>query len=141
MKKELKSIMLIDDNPDDNFIHERAIKKINSESIITTKNSGVEALAYLKSMKSPHADLIFLDINMPEMNGWEFLAQYSKLDKELQCKAIIIMLTTSDNADDITRAKMQSLVTDFITKPLTKEKMSSICERYFISPCPHPPDQ
>jgi len=134
MKKELKSIMLIDDNPDDNFIHERAIRKVSSKSTITTRNSGAEALAYLKSMKSPHADLILLDINMPEMNGWEFLTQYNKLDKELQCEAIIIMLTTSDNADDITKASMVGSITDYITKPLTKEKMSAISEKYFISP-------
>jgi len=138
MKKELKSIMLIDDNPDDNFIHERAIRKVSSKSTITTKNSGTEALAYLKSMKSPHADLILLDINMPEMNGWEFLAQYSKLDKELQCEAIIIMLTTSDNGDDISKASRLGSITDYITKPLTKEKMSAICEKYFLSPAPAP---
>lgn len=137
MKKELNSIMLIDDNPDDNFIHERAIRKINSESRITKKQSGMEALAYLKSIESPHTDLIFLDINMPEMNGWEFLAQYGELDKKLQCQAIIIMLTTSDDGDDTAKARMWSTVTDFITKPLTKKKMSSICEKYFTPPCPH----
>src|SRR5688572_14604805 len=81
MNKELKSIMLIDDNPDDNFIHERAIKKINSESVVITKLSGADALSYLKSRETPCSDLIFLDINMPEMNGWEFLERYRKLDK------------------------------------------------------------
>ena len=135
MKKELKSIMLIDDNRDDNFIHERAIRKTSAMSTIITKESGVDALSHLKSMKSSHADLIFLDINMPEMNGWEFLEQYSKLDKELQCKSIIIMLTTSDNEDDLAKAKLLGNVKDFITKPLTKEKMASICEQYFVPPC------
>ncbi|HMJ67614.1 MAG TPA: response regulator [Cyclobacteriaceae bacterium] len=135
MNKELKSIMLIDDNRDDNFIHERAIRKISTKSTVITKESGVDALTHLKSLKSLHADLIFLDINMPEMNGWEFLAEYSKLDKELQCKSIIIMLTTSDNEDDVAKAKTMNNVKDFITKPLTKEKMSAICEKYFIPPC------
>ena len=129
--------MLIDDNPDDNFIHERAIRKINSESVITKKQSGMEALVYLKSVASPHTDLIFLDINMPEMNGWEFLDQYDKLDKNLQSQAIIIMLTTSDDGDDTARARTWSTVTDFITKPLTKKKMSAICDKYFTPPCPH----
>jgi len=127
--------MLIDDNRDDNFIHERAIRKISTKSTVITKESGVDALTHLKSLKSLHADLIFLDINMPEMNGWEFLAEYSKLDKELQCKSIIIMLTTSDNEDDVAKAKTMNNVKDFITKPLTKEKMSAICEKYFIPPC------
>jgi CheY-like chemotaxis protein len=136
MNKTLASIMLIDDNPDDNFIHERAIRKINSSSVVTTKESGEEALAHLTSMTSYHADLIFLDINMPEMNGWEFLERYSKLDKELQCQSIIIMLTTSDNEDDVAKSKTFSNVTDFITKPLTQEKMAFICEKYFTLPCP-----
>jgi CheY-like chemotaxis protein len=135
MNKELKSILLIDDNPDDNFIHERAIRKISTTSTVITKESGVEALIHLKSLKSSHADLILLDINMPKMNGWEFLAEYGKLDKELQCKSIIIMLTTSDNEDDLAKAKIISNVKDFITKPLTKEKMTTICEKYFIAPC------
>jgi response regulator of citrate/malate metabolism len=128
--------MLIDDNPDDNFIHERAIRKINSSSVVTTKESGEEALAYLTSMTSYHADLIFLDINMPRMNGWDFLEQYGKLDKALQCQSIIIMLTTSDNEDDLAKSKTFSNVTDYITKPLTKEKMALICEKYFTLPCP-----
>jgi len=138
MKKHLRSIMLIDDNPDDNFIHERAIRKINSDSVIITKHSGTEALDYLNCKESPHSDLIFLDINMPGMNGWEFLTQYSKLDKKLQYQAIIIMLTTSDNDDDIAKSKTMSSITDFITKPLTKVKMNAICEKYFLTPRPLP---
>src|SRR5687768_7642245 len=99
MSKKLNCIMLVDDNHDDNFFHERAIKKNNLESIVITKNSGKEALEYLKSKTDPHSDLIFLDINMPGMNGWEFLKEYNLLDKELQSGAVIIMLTTSDNSD------------------------------------------
>jgi CheY-like chemotaxis protein len=126
--------MLVDDDPDDNFIHERAIKKNNLETIVITKNMGMEALAYLKSNKeneNPHPELIFLDINMPGMNGWEFLQEYSRLDKELQNRAIIIMLTTSEYPDDVARAKTWDFVSDFITKPLTKEIMKDITEKYF----------
>lgn len=129
------SIILIDDNRDDNFIHTRAIRKVSTKSTVTIKESGTDALTYLKSMKCSHADLIFLDINMPQMNGWEFLEQYGKLDIDLQCKSIIVMLTTSDNEDDLAKAKALKNVKDFITKPLTKEKMSAICEKYFIKPC------
>ncbi len=55
-------------------------------------NSGFKALDYLKSKSSPHPDLIFLDINMPGMNGWEFLTEYNTLDKELQSKAIVTLI-------------------------------------------------
>ena len=126
--------MLVDDNPDDNFFHEREIKKINLANIVKTKNSGIEALEYLKSKKDnkdPHPDLIFLDINMPGMNGWEFLQEYNQLDKELQSRAIIIMLTTSENPDDEARAKTWAFVSDYITKPLTKEIMKNIIDKYF----------
>ena len=68
--------MLVDDNQNDNFFHEREIKKNNVETIVITKNTGIEALQYLKEKKVDEdlqPDLIFLDINMPGMNGWEFL--------------------------------------------------------------------
>jgi CheY-like chemotaxis protein len=123
--------MLIDDSPDDNFFHEREIKKDNPTHIVIVKDSAVEALDYLKTKKDPHSDLIFLDINMPGMNGWKFLEEYSKLDKELQCQAIIIMLTTSDNTHDLAKAKKWDIISDYITKPLTKEMIKEITSKYF----------
>ncbi len=123
--------MLIDDSPDDNFFHKREIRKADLTTTVITENSGREALEYLRSKKEPHSDLIFLDINMPGMNGWEFLEEYNKLGKELQCQAIIIMLTTSENSDDIAKSKTFSSISDYITKPLTKEILSEIIEKYF----------
>ena len=123
--------MLVDDNSDDNFFHEREIKKTRLVPVIVTKESGTEALKYLKSEEEPHSDLIFLDINMPGMNGWEFLKEYNQLNKALQSRAIIIMLTTSDNADDVAKANTYSFVSDYITKPLTKEIMEDIIKKYF----------
>lgn len=135
MNKELNSIMLVDDNPDDNFIHARAIKKVYPACVVLIMNSGEEALAYLEARKEPHPELLFLDINMPGMNGWEFLDLYCKLDKELQINTVIIMLTTSDNSDDVQKAKMMNSISDYITKPLTQEKLHSICGKYFLPPC------
>jgi CheY-like chemotaxis protein len=134
MNKKLKCIMLVDDNPDDNFFHEREIKKSDHSNIVVTKNTGIEGLAYLKSSKvtnEPHPDLIFLDINMPGMNGWEFLQEYNELDKELQSRAIIIMLTTSENPVDEARAKKWNFVSEYVTKPLTKELLKDISLKFF----------
>jgi len=123
--------MLIDDDADDNFFHEREIKKNDLEHIIITKNLGIKALEYLKLKEEPQADLIFLDINMPGMNGWEFLREYKQLDKVLQSRAIIIILTTSNIARDVARANTYSFVADYITKPLTREIMGDIVKKYF----------
>jgi len=126
--------MLVDDNPDDNFYHEREIKKNNLATVVITKNTAISALEYLKQKRdnnNPLPDLILLDINMPGMNGWEFLQEYNKLDKELQSKEVIIMLTTSENSDDIQKAKSENFVSDFITKPMTNEIMKTIIKKYF----------
>lgn len=134
MKKKLNCILLIDDNPDDNFFHEREIKKNDIATHVITKNSGSEALSYIKSQgdnMDMRPDLIFLDINMPGMNGWEFLEQYELLDKELQSGIIIVMLTTSENPDDIARAMKWSFVCDYVAKPLSKERMEGIVSKYF----------
>jgi CheY-like chemotaxis protein len=134
MNKTINLIMLIDDNPHDNFFHEREIRKTNPEGIVIVKNSGKEALDYLRSKDKEtdvKPDLIFLDINMPGMNGWEFLKEYRLLDEGTKNGAIVIMLTTSSNADDKAKAKTYDLVFDYITKPLTKEIMEDITSRYF----------
>ena len=134
MKNKLTCIMLVDDNHNDNFFHERVIRKTNSGIIVIEENSGLKALEYLKSIKRDKGmvpDLILLDINMPGMNGWEFLQEYERLDKQLQSKVIIIMLTSTDNVDDAARGKAWSFVSDFITKPMTEEIMNDIIKKYF----------
>ncbi len=134
MKRPLKCIMLVDDNRDDNFFHERVIRNNHYTDCIITKESGKDALAYIKSGKKEDfstIDLIFLDINMPGMNGWEFLEEYNKLDKELQTGVIVVMLTTSDNPEDKAKAKEWGFTSAFKTKPLNKAMMDEIIKNYF----------
>lgn len=125
--------MLIDDDENDNFFHERAIKKANLDISVIEKTTAMSALEYLKSNNKTIPDLIFLDINMPCMNGWEFLDQYILLDKELKSQIVIVMLTTSCNPDDIEKAKSNNLISEYITKPLTHDMVESIKEKYFDS--------
>ena len=133
MNKKLKCIMLVDDNPDDNFFHERVIRKNNMADTVIAKQSATDALIYLKSkMNNKDApELILLDINMPGMNGWEFLQEYNKLDKQLQSRVIVVMLTTSDNPDDKLKAMDLKCTSDFKTKPLTKEMLEEIVNEHF----------
>jgi CheY-like chemotaxis protein len=135
MKEELKYIMLIDDDEDDNYFHAKAIKKNNPENVVIIQNSGIKALEYLKSgtEMAPRPSLIFLDINMPRMNGWEFLNAYNLLTREKQSEAIIIMLTTSQNLADRARANSWSFVFDYISKPLTELMMDDIIKKYFAA--------
>jgi CheY-like chemotaxis protein len=68
---------------------------------------------------------------MPGMNGWEFLKEYNMLDEEFKSRAIVVMLTTSENPDDKARAKAMNIASDFKTKPLTKEMLEEIVGKYF----------
>lgn len=127
-----KYFMLVDDDVDDNYIHERAIIKNNSANVVITKNTAMEALKYLKSavdINVPKPDVIFLDIMMPLMNGWEFLDEYNLLDKELQCPIVVIMLAGSQTPVN-TATKAWGFVSEYTTKPLTTAIISDIVRRY-----------
>ena len=131
MNTKLKCILLIDDDDDDNYFHKMIIDEMNITEHVEVALNGLEALNYLKNENQYKPDLVFLDINMPKMNGWEFLEAHSKLSKEQKAKEIVVMLTTSSNPEDKKRAEQYSEVTDFNSKPLTKEMLTVILERYF----------
>jgi len=126
--------MLVDDNKDDNFFHERVIKKSGYVNIVVTKLSGREGLEYLKNRYNngnAHPDLIFLDINMPGMNGWEFLEEYNNLDVQFQSAVIVVMLTTSDSPEDKAKAALYNIVSGLKSKPLTIEMLEEVIEEHF----------
>ena len=131
MRKKLSSILLVDDDDDDNYYHQIIINKMNMVDQIDIAMNGIEGIAYLKNEVHNPPDLIFLDLNMPKMNGWEFLDQYKNLDIAQRAKVLIIILSTSANPDDIKRAKEIQEVTGFNTKPLTKEYLTEILEQHF----------
>ena len=79
----------------------------------------------------PRPDLILLDINIPVMNGWEFLQEFSRLPDGLQSNVVIVMLTTSPNPDDERKAKAFESVSAYKLKPLTKETLAEIMEKHF----------
>ena len=131
MKKKLNCILLVDDDPDDNFYHQIIINEMNIVNHIDIVINGIEAIAYLKKENQIPPEIIFLDLNMPKMNGWEFLEQYKHLDIAQKAKVLIVILTTSANPDHIKRAKEIQEVTGFETKPLTKELMLEILQQHF----------
>jgi len=131
MKKKLNCILLVDDDSEDNIYHKIILKNMDIVNCIDVVVNGVEALAYLNKENQIPPELIFLDLNMPKMNGWEFLEQYKYLDDKQKARIVIMILTTSANPDHIKKAKEIKEVTGFETKPLTKEIMTEILNKHF----------
>jgi CheY-like chemotaxis protein len=131
MKKKLNCIMLIDDNSADNKYHQIIIKGMNITENIEVALDGEKAISFLKKENQTPPELIFLDINMPKINGWEFLEQYKHLDIKQKAKIVIVMLTTSGNPADREKAEQIEEVTGFKTKPLTEEMLTEILDKYF----------
>lgn len=132
----LDFILLVDDDEATNFLNQRVIRKADINTEVQVANNGREALEYLTStgkfsrMPAPEAGLIFLDINMPGMNGWEFLEAYKKLPEEQTRRIRVLMLTTSINPDEEKKAIDIPEVKGFIHKPLTPDKLEKAINVY-----------
>ncbi|MGB3798529.1 MAG: response regulator [Lewinella sp.] len=126
--------MLIDDSETDNFIHSRRLKKMELSDQIVIRKDGREGLAYLTEADLVgRPDLLFLDINMPVMDGWEFLDAYQQLADEKRARVTIVMLTSSVGDTDYSRAHSYETIDGHIAKPLTEEKINALVSRYFSS--------
>jgi CheY-like chemotaxis protein len=124
--------MLIDDDDDDNFFHQIVINKMNITEHIEVALNGEEALIFLKKENQTQPDIIFLDINMPKMNGWEFMEAYKELRADQKAKVIVMMLTTSENPEDKRRAALYPEIISFNSKPLAEEMLAAILEKHFL---------
>lgn len=122
------SVMLVDDDGITNFLNKRLLSNLGLSNEIIVTTDGAEALAHLKDClqngkKCP--ELILLDINMPLMNGFEFLIEFEKLNSPNNIHATIVMLTTSTHQNDMLRMKNHR-VSGFLNKPLTTEKVNDL---------------
>jgi CheY-like chemotaxis protein len=133
MSKKLTSVLLIDDDEPTNFFNQMIVEDSGCAQQVKAIQSGEEALEYLSSISENDSspDLIFLDINMPAMNGWEFLEQYKKLHPSSKGKVMVVMLTTSLFPEDKSKAEETPEVSGFENKPLTPEKLERILKQYF----------
>ena len=135
MKKELNCVLLIDDDEATNYMNNMLLEEANCNQRIEIAEGGQQALAYLASCNSSSdavfPDLIFLDINMPAMNGWEFLENFRQLVTPAGKKPVIVMLSTSSNPDDKLKSQRIGLVDAFESKPLNQRIIANIMSKYF----------
>jgi len=143
MNRKLNCVLLIDDDEPTNFLNRMAIEELNCVEHIKVIQSAREALDYLHCANQPaplnagcpKPELIFLDINMPAMDGWEFLEEYEALPDTRKSSIIVIMLTTSFNPEDELKARTIPSVKEFRNKPLTPALLKDILKKYFPDQC------
>lgn len=131
-KTKYKSVLLIDDSKIDNFINERIITSSNFSEKVIVHTTALESLNYIKKnldVTEQIPEIIFLDLNMPVMDGFEFLEKYRvllKKSKPLQEKCKIIVLSSSIGTEDVHRASSDPLVLKFLNKPLCESYLNAI---------------
>jgi len=127
MNPPVGKILLVDDDDDCNTFAKLLIEKGGFAKEIEIAHNGKEALDMINSGSTLPA-IIFLDINMPVMNGWEFLEEFKKLDsKKTSSIQVVAMLTSSTNPDD--KSKTQDNNAVFLSKPITAEKIQQILSK------------
>jgi len=127
--KKYRTVMLIDDNEIDNLINQKMIESAAVTENIYTHTGAKSAIEFLRNMEKMDVadkvlpDLIFLDIDMPLMDGFQFLEEFEKLGNVAKKKCKIIMLTSSINPQDFNRSKKYENVKLYLNKPLSHESI------------------
>ncbi len=128
------AVMLIDDNEIDNLINQRIIESSGICKYIFTHTGGKSAIEFLKNAEkiagagntAMMPEVIFLDIDMPLMDGFQFLDEFENLTEATKKFCRIVMLTSSINSRDVKKSKKYDNVKEYINKPLTKESLKSM---------------
>jgi CheY-like chemotaxis protein len=133
-ESKLKRVLLIDDDHITNYLHTIVLQDTGVVQQIQTAETVQDALTLLDAANqqlTATPDLIFLDLNMPGLNGWDFMDAYQKRKEQYSFNSVIVVLTTSVNPDDSRRANQNKTVAEFRHKPLTNEMVQDIVQKYF----------
>lgn len=131
----LDEILLVDDSESDLYLHRLVIDEAEVARTTTSAYDGREAMDYLTKPNAqgvvPHPELIFLDINMPRMDGWEFLAAYESAALPGPRASVVVMLTTSNDPEDAERVRRYDSARTITQKPLTTRVLFDVLDACF----------
>ena len=134
MSANLNHIVLVDDNETTSFLNNRLLGRLAVADHVSTFSRADEAFEQLwgnaKGGSTPAPDLVFVDLKMPGVSGFEFLELYNALPQPVQDKTVMAVLTTSMHGADTARVAKYPNV-EYLTKPLTEEKMLKLLEKRF----------
>lgn len=122
----LRQILLIDDSSADNFLAKRVLKAAGIVAKVTAFLSAEEALAHLSCAEREPVDLILLDVNMPRMDGFDFAAEYRRLDSSLKAKNLFLMISSDLSMGDEKRLKAEPVIDATIAKPLDPKAIARL---------------
>ena len=122
MIKEIKSLILIDDDPASNYIHKLVLKKLNLQiepKFFLSANEALNHLSQIDNSEKVDPEIIFVDINMPVASGWDFVREYTNTFFTPQRKQCIIMFSSLITPDDVKKASEYEVIFDLVEKPLS----------------------
>lgn len=134
MGVNLNCVLLIDDDNITNFLHKQLLLRtgiVHNIIAVETVKEGLDVLTKNQGCENP--ELIFLDLNMPGLTGWDFIDEYKIIKLRCGIKSRIILLSSSANPADKKKAGDIEEVTAFLHKPLTDSMINEIMNKYFSS--------
>ena len=138
----VSSVLIVDDNPHDVRLTKKMLEKSGRFECVYAVSDGVEALALFQGYQASRTQfqdafpplLILLDINMPFMDGFEFLNAYTSLDPEMRGQgSLVVMLTSSSHGRDRQRALDHPAVMDYVVKPINRRRANELAEKILQS--------
>ena len=126
MKTASSCVVLIEDDQAMNYYHQRLFVKQDFADEVLSYHSAKEALNGIKSLQQVTLLYIFLDLNMPQMDGWHFIEELEKLKFDSNTQIKLFVLSSSVNPNDMMKAKENSVVIDYLSKPLSIETITNI---------------